>query len=401
MRITSVQMVPALHWRTTRVFPVGRSRMNHLKSSLSTVAAVAVAIGMVACGGENRQQQANAPVGTPTESAQATPPEQNAQYGQYGSAMGQPGTSTAGSESTAPSTMGGASGQLNPQSQYGQGQTGQTGQMGQSGQYGQGTMGQSTTGSEQPGQSAQGQYGSQGTMGQSGQTGTMGGTQTPSGGTMGSTNTMGSSGMGGGTMDVSSLNDAQLAAVLQAINQGEIQSAQLAQQKAASPDVKHFARDMLNSHRSMMNEQQSTLSQAQITPSDNAVSQQLRTDAQSEQSTLEGMRGRDFDREYIDDQIKDHNKALELIDRILPNVKNPQLKTQLQNAKPKIEHHLREAERVQQKLQQGSTNQQGGTKGNDKSNEGGSQSPNGTQNQSGHQNQQNQQQNQGGSQNPY
>lgn len=340
--------------------------MKHFKSSLSmSVGTVALVLGMVACGGENRQQQAQAPVGTTTEYGQpspsattATAPEQGAQYG---SAMGQPGAPSPGGEATAPSTMGGASGQLNPP-QSGQGQMGQMGQTNeqssQYGQYGGSSQGGSTMGG--------------GTTGG----GTMGGGTAPGGGMTGSTSAM------GGSMDVSSLNDAQLAAVIQAIGQGEIQEAQLAQQKGTAPEVKRFARDMLTAHRNMMNEDQSVLSQAQITPSDNAVSQQLRTDSQGEMSTLEGMRGRDFDREYIDSQIKDHNKAIELIDRIIPNVKNPQLKAQLQNARPRLEAHLREAERLQQKMQQGSTNKQG-------------------QDQNQNQNQQNRNQNQGGSQNPY
>jgi putative membrane protein len=112
---------------------------------------------------------------------------------------------------------------------------------------------------------------------------------------------------------------------------------------------------MVNTHRNIMNENQSVLSQAQITPSDNAVSQQLRTDSQNEMSTLEGLRGRDFDREYLDDQIRDHNKAIELVDRIVPNIKNPQLKAHLQNARTRLEAHLRQAEKLQQKMQQGST----------------------------------------------
>ena len=294
--------------------------MNHFKSSLSTVGAVAVVLGMVACGGESPQQTANAPVGTTTEYAQPTPAGATAtapeQGGQYGSAMSQPGAPTVAGEQgyggataapqqpgvpAAPPAAGGASGQLNPQ--YGPGQMGQTSE-------------QTAPGAPSP-----------------------------------------MAGMGG-TMDVSSLNDAQLAAVIQAINQGEMQQAQLAEQRAAAPEVKRYARDMLTSHRNMMNEDQSVLSQAQITPSDNAVSQQLRTDAQGEMSTLEGMRGRDFDREFVDSQIKDHNKAIELIDRIIPNIKNPQLKAQLQNARPRLEAHLREVERLQQKMQQGSTNKQ-------------------------------------------
>jgi hypothetical protein len=48
------------------------------------------------------------------------------------------------------------------------------------------------------------------------------------------------------------------------------------------------------------------------------VSNQLKRDAQDELSTLQGMSGRDFD--YIDAQVRGHNLALELIDRMLPNI---------------------------------------------------------------------------------
>lgn len=351
--------------------------MSHFKSSLSTVAAVAAVLGMVACGGESHQQSANAPIGysqpAPSE-ATATGTEQS---GQYGSAMGQPSGA-----STSPSTSSGASGQLN--GQYGQGQMGQTNE--QTGQTGQGQMGQ-------------GQMGQTGQTGQTGETGPQYGT-TPGGAAVGGSTAGAPSTMGGstgGSMDVSSLNDAQLAAVLNAINQDEIQDAQLAEQKATSPEIKRFARDMLNAHRNIMNEDQTVLSQAQITPSDNAVSQQLRTDGQTEMSTLESMHGHDFDREYVDAQIKDHNKALELIDRIIPNIKNPQLKAQLQNVRPRLEAHLREAERVQQKLQQGSTNKQAPNNQNENVN----QNQNPKQNANPKQDENQNQKQQGGSQNPY
>jgi len=161
-------------------------------------------------------------------------------------------------------------------------------------------------------------------------------------------------------MDVSSLNDAQLAAVIQAMNEGEIQAAQLAQNKASSAQVKRFAHDMLTAHRDMMNQYTALLARLQITPMHNAISNQLKTDAQTEMSTLQGVRGKDFDRAYVDAQVRDHNKALELIDRILPNVKNSEMKSSLQSARSKVEAHLRHAEQLQQDLQTGTTNTQGG-----------------------------------------
>ena len=174
---------------------------------------------------------------------------------------------------------------------------------------------------------------------------------------MGVTNQM------GGATDVSSLSDAQFAAVIQAVNHGEIQEALLALNKATSADAKRFARDMAFAHHNMENKLNGLLSNLELTPSDNAISNQIKSDTQNELQTLQTMRGKDFDRDYIDMQVTNHNKALELLDRIAPNVKSDELRIALTRVRPSIEEHLRQAERVQQSLQKGSTNVQPGSYG--------------------------------------
>jgi putative membrane protein len=213
-------------------------------------------------------------------------------------------------------------------------------------------------------------YGGQGTMGgPSGQmptgpetgatTGPTGGTTGPTGGMTGPT---GGTTMGGGTADVSSFDDAQLASVMEALNMGEMQVGQFAEGKAMSPEVKKYAREMMTQHRDMENRANIVFTRLQITPSDNAVSTQLKTDAQNDMSTLQAMRGKEFDREYIDEQVRAHNHMLELMDRMLAIAKNPELKADLQSARMKVEAHLRLAERIQQVLQKGATSKQrGGT----------------------------------------
>jgi putative membrane protein len=165
----------------------------------------------------------------------------------------------------------------------------------------------------------------------------------------------------GGMVDLSTLNDAQFAAIVQSINAGEIQEAQLAMGKASSPDVKRFAKDMATAHRDMQTKMTTLLGRLQITPSDNAVSNQLRSDTQGEISTLQTMRGKDFDRDYIDAQVRNHNKALELLDHMTPSVKDSELKAALTATRPKVEAHLREAERVQLTLEKGTANPQPGS----------------------------------------
>jgi putative membrane protein len=168
---------------------------------------------------------------------------------------------------------------------------------------------------------------------------------------MGITNTMGG-------MDVSGLNDAQLAAVIHAMNDGEIQEAQLAESKASAASVKRYAQHLLSAHRDMMNKNSALLARLQIIPSDNAVSNQIKSDSQNEMSTLQSMRGKDFDRDYVDAQVRNHNKALELVDRVARLVKNAEFRAQLQSDRTRIESHLRDAERLQESLQKGSTNAQ-------------------------------------------
>jgi putative membrane protein len=162
----------------------------------------------------------------------------------------------------------------------------------------------------------------------------------------------------GSTADVSGLSDAQIAAVLQAINQGEIKQGVLATNRASASSVKRFASHMVTAHRTMLATETAILSRAQITPSPNAVSNQLKRDGRAQLSTLQSMRGRDFDRAYVDGQVRGHTEALEIIDRTLPTLRNPELKMDVLNARPRVEAHLREAERLQQQLQTGSASAQ-------------------------------------------
>jgi putative membrane protein len=154
---------------------------------------------------------------------------------------------------------------------------------------------------------------------------------------------------------VSGLNDAQIAAVILTLNGGELAEAQLAQSKAMGKDVRQLADRMAAEHKLEKSREHAILQHAQITPSDNAVSMQMKNDSQQNLTNLQNARGRDFDREYVEVLIKGHNQAIDLVDRILPNVKNPELKTDVQALRGKLEQHLRESEKVQRKMQTGTT----------------------------------------------
>jgi putative membrane protein len=164
----------------------------------------------------------------------------------------------------------------------------------------------------------------------------------------------------GGPLDVSGYDDAQLAAIVQAINMSEMQAAQLAENRATSPDVRRFAKDLETQHRDMQSRANAVFSRSQMTPSESPVSARLKSEVQSELSTLQAKRGKDFDRAYLDAEVRDHNASLELIDRMIADARSPELKAELENVRPKEEAHLLKAEGLQQMLTtpKGTTNKQ-------------------------------------------
>jgi len=150
--------------------------------------------------------------------------------------------------------------------------------------------------------------------------------------------------------NTSNLDDPQIAAVVIALDQGEIQEALFAQSKSTSSAARRFAAHLLTSYEDMLTKSQVDFSRAQVTASDSAVSLQLQGDGRRDLATLQSTRGQSFDREYIDKQIVAHKQALDLIDGMLPNVKSPELKADLRDVRSKVYGHLREAETVRHAL---------------------------------------------------
>jgi putative membrane protein len=148
------------------------------------------------------------------------------------------------------------------------------------------------------------------------------------------------------------LNDDDILAIMDTINKGEIQVSQLARSRAMTTDAKNLANMIFSDHTTAL-QQDNTLAQNQhITPnmSNNTV-QMMTSDMRQSMDSLQQKTGKDFDRQFIDDMIRGHQKVLSLInDSLLPNVKDPMLKAQLQSMKTHIEMHLRHAQDAQQAM---------------------------------------------------
>lgn len=143
------------------------------------------------------------------------------------------------------------------------------------------------------------------------------------------------------------LSDAQIAGITDAVHSSEIEQAQMAQSRSKDPHVLNLASMMLNHHTQARQREQAMGMSTAASPMLQTMSSQSRQTL----ATLKDKSGKDFDRAYIQAQIEQHQKALDTVDRqLLPNAKNPQLRSHLQSMRPTLQQHLEAAREAQQAM---------------------------------------------------
>jgi putative membrane protein len=88
-----------------------------------------------------------------------------------------------------------------------------------------------------------------------------------------------------------------------------------------------------------------------VTPKDNAVSQSLLKGAAEARAAIEPLKGKAFDKAYIDREVAYHEAVIDALDKVLvPNTSNAELKKLLVDVRPAFEAHLAHAKKLQSAL---------------------------------------------------
>ena len=146
-------------------------------------------------------------------------------------------------------------------------------------------------------------------------------------------------------------NDAQIASIVVAANQVDIDAGKLATSKASKPDVKAFAQQMVTDHTGVNKQATELVTRLKVTPEDNATSQSLKSGADTNLATLKGLSGAAFDKAYIDHEVAYHQQVLDAVDKVLiPSASNADLKALLVKVRPAFVAHLEHAKHVQASL---------------------------------------------------
>lgn len=145
--------------------------------------------------------------------------------------------------------------------------------------------------------------------------------------------------------------DGQIIAILVALNNNEIAGSQEALQKTSNHSVKRYASMLQREHTKNLNKTLKLSQELGIAPVPASTASTIQRDGKKEMKTLNALNGSNFDVTYINDMVRDHQAALNLIDNnLLKNVTNPVLKAQLERTRPHIAAHLEKAQKIQQQL---------------------------------------------------
>lgn len=156
-----------------------------------------------------------------------------------------------------------------------------------------------------------------------------------------------SSSSSGATDDGGAHTEAEVARILVAVNQGEIDAGNAVQSRATSAAVKDFAAMMISEHGAALQRANLVFQQLAITPVESALSRQLQTESATLVTQLGSLTGPDLDRRYMETQVVVHMGVLAVIDgNLLPNATTAGLRGELATTRTAVQAHLTLAQAV-------------------------------------------------------
>jgi putative membrane protein len=124
----------------------------------------------------------------------------------------------------------------------------------------------------------------------------------------------------------------------------EVELGQLALEKAQSDDVKQFAQRMVTDHSQANSQLMGLADKMSLT-----MPTALDRENQSKKDKLAKLSGGKFDKEYMDEMVKDHQKDVDEFQKASQNANNSDVKTFASQTLPTLQQHLDLAKSINDK----------------------------------------------------
>ena len=147
------------------------------------------------------------------------------------------------------------------------------------------------------------------------------------------------------------INDAQIAKIVVTANQVDVDAGRLAASKATNPEVKKLAQTMVTDHTGVNKQAVDLATKLGVKPEDNDTAKSLASGGQANLANLKTLKGKEFDKAYVDHEVAYHQAVLDAVDKtLIPGAKNEELKALLVKVRPAFVAHLEHAKMVQSDL---------------------------------------------------
>jgi putative membrane protein len=149
------------------------------------------------------------------------------------------------------------------------------------------------------------------------------------------------------------LSDAQIAAVLSAVNTAETGAGTFALTRATTPAAREYAESMVEMHNTAKERQTALFNALDLTLEPSTLSTQLTDDSTATMTQLMSLTDTEFDAAYLKSQADAHMKVLMIIDeQLLPNVVADTLRAELVLTRTTVAAHLDAARLALQPVQE-------------------------------------------------
>lgn len=146
------------------------------------------------------------------------------------------------------------------------------------------------------------------------------------------------------------LSDANIVYILDNANMLDSAAGSIAAAKGTSADVRDFGKTMMRDHHSLRTQGQDLAKKLGVTP-EAPANDDSKASYDKTMSMLNGAaKGKDFDKAYIDNEVKYHQAVLQTATTAMGAAQNAELKNLIQKAAPAIQGHLDRAQSIQTKM---------------------------------------------------
>ena len=146
------------------------------------------------------------------------------------------------------------------------------------------------------------------------------------------------------------LNDPTIVAIFDDANTADIETGTLAAQKGSTQAIRDFGAMLARDHKMVRQQGRDLAKKLNVTPTPPADTSSAKTHAEA-LTTLRSKKGADFDRAFLDHEVKFHEDVINAVNStLLPAIQNAELKQLVVKVAPAFQAHRDMAANMRKKL---------------------------------------------------